>query len=67
MGVFCSEGVVESRTVLVCRTKNGHAEARFCMLMYAVARVQIGKPPHRTAMVEWSNGRELGRQVLYWC
>lgn len=28
-GAFCSEGVAESRTVLVCQTKNGHAEARF--------------------------------------
>lgn len=30
-GAFCSEGVAESRTVLVCQTKNGHAEARFCV------------------------------------
>lgn len=50
-GAFCSEGVAESRTVLVCQTKNGHAEARFCVLMYFLVRVQMGKSPHRTVMV----------------
>lgn len=53
-GAFCSEGVAESRTVLVCQIKNSHVEARFCVLMYSLARVQMGKPPHRTARVEWS-------------
>lgn len=52
-GAFCSEGVAESRTVLI-QIKNGHAEARFCVLMYFLVRVQMGKPPHRIAMVEWS-------------
>lgn len=53
-GAFCSEGVAESRTVLVCQIKNGHVEAKFCVSMYSLVRVQMGKPPHRTAMVEWS-------------
>lgn len=34
--------------------KNGHVEARFCVSMHSLVRVQMGKPPHRTAMVEWS-------------